>query len=434
MDICISLDKIINIPYFIETAKNFVVFSVFLHCMKPFLFSILLSFTVIHSLKAVPSPQQAWTDGFWQQLPEEEELAINSTTTKINKQSVKLPPGALLPCPSQYFFHLDRTSWAVSLLILLTMATYAAFQFYRWHQQPRRWRQRRARNELREWLRSNSNELPQKYFFTFLREAFDRPDCTNLLQLADSLEKKHPDFATALRQIEHDRFSSATISSKTLSEFRKHLGKLLTITLLLCLTSCYNLFQQQWRDAVQLANNGYLQESLDIFLELSHQQSSWQLSRNIAFLYSHLDSPQEAAAWNTHSQIQMAAYGHGKPWYLHYAPEILLPLTLACLCLVCSCHYRHLFCLTLSFICFVSFITTVQPRFRLAHQVIVSAPSALLPIPDTTASPAVHLMELPVGTVMSIAGKTTISNCIQVEYNHTHGWFPKQNVLFFMPQ
>ena len=45
--------------------------------------------------------------------------------------------------------------------------------------------------------------------------------------------------------------------------------------------------------------------------------------------------------------------------------------------------------------------TTVQPRFRLAHQVIVSAPSALLPIPDTTASHAVHLMELPVGTVMS---------------------------------
>lgn len=400
--------------------------------MKPFLFSILLAFIAILPLPAAPTPQQAWVDGFWRQLPEEE-LATKSPSPADSELSAKLPHGTLLPCPNRQFLRLDGISWIFSTLILLAVAVFEAYRLYQWHQSPFRRKRRHARNRLRQWLLSGSDELPPN-LLPFLKEAFDRPDCANLLQLADAVEKKHPAFAESLRKLEHNRFSSPSISPSILSNFRKHLGKLLSVIILLCLGACSTHFHSKWYEAIQLAEEGRLQQSLDIFLELSRRQSSWQLSKNIAILYSHLNVPQKASAWNMHNQVQMAAYRANKPWGIRYAPELLLPLSLACLCLAFSCHNRRLLYLMLSFICIVSFITTVQPRFRIAQQVIVSTSSALLPIPDTTVSPAVHLMELPVGSVAYIIGRTTINDCIQIEYNHTHGWLSKQDVLFFMPQ
>ena len=73
--------------------------------------------------------------------------------------------------------------------------------------------------------------------------------------------------------------------------------------LLLCLAACTYNFSSQWQDATKLAQEGRLQESLDIFTELSKTHSSWQLSKNIAVLHSHLDAAQAADVWNTHSQI-----------------------------------------------------------------------------------------------------------------------------------
>jgi len=171
---------------------------------------------------------------------------------------------------------------------------------------------------------------------------------------------------------------------------------------------------------------------LDIFTELTKTHSSWKLSKNLAVLHSHLDAAQAADVWNTHSQIQKQAYGYGKVWFIHYAPEVLLPLIVA---LICAIFFhrgrRRLLLAIVAIVAIVLFAIAIRPRWQLTKQAVVSIPAALLPVPSETASPAVHLTELPPGAVVKISGDSYVNDCIQVEYQQIQGWIPKRNALFF---
>ena len=396
------------------------------------LLAILLTVTTIllAAQESVP-PHQAWTDGFWQQLPDDEE-DTNSLSAQLQpSSSSNLPPPAILPCPRQHILYLDVFSWYAVTVIVFITAICAFARFHAWYQSPPQRRRRLARRQLRQWLRSNSNDLPEN-FSILLRQAFNQPDDVNLLQLADAVQPKHPELANSVRQFEHERFCSTTSTEQTISILRKCLRNALMIALLLCLAACSYNFSSQWQDATRLAQEGRLQESLDIFTELSKTHSSWQLSKNIAVLRSHLDAAQAADVWNTHSQIQKQAYGYGKIWFIHYAPELLLPLIVA---LICAFFFhrggQRLLLAMAAIVAMIFFTIAIRPRWMLTKQAVVSVPTALLPVPSETASPAVLLTELPSCAIVEISGNSHINNCIPVKYQQIHGWIPKQNALFF---
>ena len=169
-----------------------------------------------------------------------------------------------------------------------------------------------------------------------------------------------------------------------------------------------------------------------MFTELSKTHSSWQLSKNIAVLRSHLDAAQAADVWNTHSQIQKQAYGYSKIWFIHYAPELLLPLIVA---LICAFFFhrggRRLLLAMAAIVAMIFFTIVIRPRWMLTKQAVVSIPTALLPVPSETASPAVHLTELPSCAIVKISGNSHVNDCIPVEYQQIHGWISKRNALFF---
>ena len=396
------------------------------------LLAILLTATVfLPSIHAVPSARQAWTDGFWQTLPDDTEEETPSANTSISSPSIPLPPSALQPCPRRHILFLDVFSWYAAGAIIFITAIYTFIRFHAWYQSPPQRRRRLARKKLRQWLRSNSNDLPED-FSILLRQAFNQPDSENLLQLADNLQAKHPQLADSLRQFEHARFSSGNTTEQTTSNLRHFLKRALTVALLLCLTACSKHFSSQWQEATRLAQEGRLQESLDIFTELTKTHSSWQLSKNIAVLHSHLDAAQAADVWNTHSQIQKQAYGYGKAWFIHYAPEILLPLIVALICAIFFHRSRRRLLLAIvAIVAIVLFAIAIRPRWQLTKQAVVSIPTALLPVPSETASPAVHLTELPSGAVVKISSDSYVNDCIQVEYQQIQGWIPKRNALFF---
>ena len=393
---------------------------------------ILLTATVfLQTVHAVPSARQAWTDGFWQTLPDDTEEETSSAKESVSTPSLPLPPSALQPCPRRHILYLDVFSWYAVTVIIFITAICAFTRFHAWYQSPPQRRRRLARRQLRQWLRSNSNDLPED-FSILLRQAFDQPDDVNLLQLADTVQPKHPELANSVRQFEHERFCSATSTEQTISALRKCLRNALMIALLLCLAACSYNFSSQWQDATRLAQEGRLQESLDIFTELSKTHSSWQLSKNIAVLRSHLDAAQAADVWNTHSQIQKQAYGYGKIWFIHYAPELLLPLIVALICAI-PFHRggQRLLLAMAAIVAMIFFTIVIRPRWILTKQAVVSVPTALLPVPSETASPAVLLTELPSCAIVKISGNSHVNDCIPVEYQQIHGWIPKRNALFF---
>ena len=396
------------------------------------LFAILLTVTtILLAAQETVLPRQAWTDGFWQQLPDDEE-DTNSVSAQLQpSSSSNLPPPVILPCPRQHILYLDVFAWQTVAAILFVTAFCAFTRFHAWYQSPPQRRRRLARKQLRQWIRSNSNNLPED-FSILLRQAFDQPDDRNLLQLADIIQAKHPELAESLRQFEYARFSSGNTTEQATSNLRKHLRNALTVALLLCMVACSTQYLSKWQEAARLAQEGRLQESLDMFTELSKTHSSWQLSKNIAVLHSHLDAAQAADVWNTHSQIQKQAYGHGKIWFIHYAPELLLPLIIALICAFFFHRGRQRLLLAIAAIVAMIFFTIViRPRWLLTKQAVVSLPTALLPVPSETASPAVLLMELPSSAIVKISGNSHVNDCIQVEYQQIHGWIPKRNALFF---
>ena len=396
------------------------------------LFAILLTVTtILQAAQETVLPRQAWTDGFWQQLPDDEE-DTNSVSAQLQpSSSSNLPPPVILPCPRQHILYLDVFAWQTVAAILFVTAICAFTRFHAWYQSPPQRRRRLARKQLRQWIRSNSNNLPED-FSILLRQAFDQPDDVNLLQLADAVQPKHPELANSVRQFEHERFCSATSTEQTISALRKCLQNALMIALLLCLAACSYNFSSQWQNATRLAQEGRLQESLNIFTELSKTHSSWQLSKNIAVLRSHLDAAQAADVWNTHSQIQKQAYGYGKIWFIHYAPELLLPLIVA---LICAFFFhrggRRLLLAMAAIVAMIFFTIVIRPRWMLTKQAVVSLPTALLPVPSETASPAVLLTELPSCAIVKISGNSHINDCFPVEYQQIYGWIPKRNALFF---
>lgn len=396
------------------------------------LLAILLTATVfLQAVHAVPSARQAWTDGFWQTLPDDTEEETSSAKESVSTPAIPLPPSALQPCPRRHILYLDVFSWHAVTVIIFISVICAFARFHAWYQSPSRWMRRLARRQLRQWLRSNSNDLPED-FSILLRQAFSQPDDVNLLQLADNLQAKHPPLAESLRQFEHARFSSGSTTEQATSNLRKYLKRALMAALLLCLAACTYNFSSQWQDATKLAQEGRLQESLDIFTELSKTHSSWQLSKNIAVLHSHLDAAQAADVWNTHSQILKQAYGYGKIWFIHYAPELLLPLIVALICTIFFHGGRQRLLLAMAAIVAMIFFTIViRPRWLLTKQAVVTVPTALLPVPSENASPAVHLTELPSGAIVKFSGNSHVNDCIQVEYQQIQGWIPKRNVHFF---
>ncbi|MBO7620220.1 MAG: hypothetical protein J6T06_06900 [Victivallales bacterium] len=221
---------------------------------------------LLHGQDAVP-PRQAWTDGFWQQLPDDEEEA-KPVTVQLQPSPSTMPPPAVLPCPHRYFLYLAVFSWEAVAAILFVTAICAFFRFRAWYQEPSRRTRRLARQHLRQWLRSNPDGLPSD-LTARLQQAFDQPDSANLLQLADAIQTKHPQLAASLRQFEHERFSSENPTEQTTSNLRKYLRNALMIALLLCLAACSKQFSSQWEEAAKLVQDGRLQESLDIFTELS---------------------------------------------------------------------------------------------------------------------------------------------------------------------
>ena len=221
----------------IKVQKTSAVFSEIMRHAILQLLAVLLTAApfLLHGQDAVP-PRQAWTDGFWQQLPDDEEEA-KPVTVQLQPSPSTMPPPAILPCPHRYFLYLAVFSWEAVAAILFVTAICVLFRFRAWYQEPSRRTRRLARQHLRQWLRSNPDGLPSD-LTARLQQAFSQPDSANLLQLADAIQTKHPQLAASLRQFEHERFSSARTTEQTISALRKCLRNALMIAMLLCLSAC----------------------------------------------------------------------------------------------------------------------------------------------------------------------------------------------------
>jgi hypothetical protein len=254
----------------------------------------------------------------------------------------------------------------------------------------------------------------------------------NLLQLADAIQSKHPKLANSLRQFEHERFSSENPTEQTISVLRKYLRNALMVALLLCLAACSNQFSSQWEEATKLAQEGRLQESLDIFTELSKTHSSWQLSHNIAALHARLNAPHDAAIWCHHCQVQREANDYGGKYRFPYAPELILPLAVA---LLCAAFFQHgskrILLVVVAVITVVLFIAAIRPRLQLRRTAIITVETQIVPIPSDAASPAVSLCVIGEGIPVRITGEDSINDCIQITNGKIHGWIPRRNALFF---
>ena len=384
---------------------------------------------LLHGQDAVP-PRQAWTDGFWQQLPDDEEEA-KPVTVQLQPSPSTMPPPAVLPCPHRYFLYLAVFSWEAVAAILFVTAICAFFRFRAWYQEPSRRTRRLARQHLRQWLRSNPDGLPSD-LTARLQQAFDQPDSANLLQLADAIQTKHPQLAASLRQFEHERFSSEKPTEQTTSNLRKYLRNALMIALLLCLAACSKQFSSQWEEAAKLVQDGRLQESLDIFTELSKTHSLWQLSHNIAVLHAYLNSPHDAALWMIHRDTQRKANGHGGTYLFPYAPELILPLAVALLCATFfQCGFKRILLVIAATIAIVLFVAAIRPRLQLRRTAIITVETRIVPIPSDAASPAIDLWVVGEGIPVRIAGEDSVNDCIQITNGKIHGWIPSRNALFF---
>ena len=367
-------------------------------------FLLLAAVMPLAAQEAMP-PRQAWTDGFWQQLPDDEE-DTKAVTAQIQPSSTtNLPPPVILPCPRQHILYLDIFSWQAVAVIIFVTAICATFRFHAWYQEPSRRTRRLARKYLRQWLRSNPDGLPSD-LTTRLQQAFGQPDSANLLQLADAVQSKHPGLANSLRQFEHERFSSARTTEQTISALRKCLRNALMIAMLLCLSACSKQFSSKWEEAAKLAQEGRLQESLDIFTELS----------------------------KTHSfcQIQREANGYGGKYRFPYTPELILPLVVA---LLCAAFFQHgskrILLVVATVIIIVLFVAAIRPRLQLRRTAIITVETQIVPIPSAAASPAVSLCVIGEGIPVRITGEDSINDCIQITNGKIHGWIPRRNALFF---
>lgn len=393
-------------------------------------FLLLAAVMPLAAQEAMP-PRQAWTDGFWQQLPDDEE-DTKAVTAQIQPSSTtNLPPPAILPCPRQHILYLDVFAWQAVAVIIFVTAICATFRFHAWYQEPSRRTRRLARKYLRQWLRSNPDGLPSD-LTTRLQQAFGQLDSVNLLQLADAVQSKHPGLANSLRQFEHERFSSARTTEQTISALRKCLRNALMIAMLLCLSACSKQFSSKWEEAAKLAQEGRLQESLDIFTELSETHSSWQLSHNIAILHTRLNAPHDAAIWGHHCQIQREANGYGGKYRFPYTPELILPLVVA---LLCAAFFQHgskrILLVVATVIIIVLFVAAIRPRLQLRRTAIITVETQIVPIPSAAASPAVSLCVIGEGIPVRITGEDSINDCIQITNGKIHGWIPRRNALFF---
>lgn len=396
------------------------------------LFAILLTATtILLAAQEAVQPRQAWTDGFWQQLPDEEEDMKPVSAQLQPSSTTMLPPHAILPCPHRYFLYLAVFSWQVVAIILLVASTCAIFRFCAWYQEPPRRRRRLARKQLRQWLQSQSDELPPD-FTARLQQAFSQPDSANLLQLADAVESKHPELANSLRQFEYERFSSQPPTEQTISALRKCLRNALMIALLLCLAACSKQFSSQWAEAARLAQEGRLQESLDVFTELSKMHSLWQLSHNIAVLHAHLNAPHDAALWMIHRDTQREANGYGGIYLFPYAPELIFPLVVA---LLCTAFFqrgaKRILLVIAAVIAIVLFVAAIRPRLQLQRMAVITVETQIVPIPSDAASPAINLWIVGEGDVVRFTGKDIINDCIQITNGKLYGWIPWRNALFF---
>ena len=396
------------------------------------LFAILLTATTIllAAQETVP-PRQAWMDGFWQQLPDDGEDTKPVSAQLQPSSTSNLPPPAILPCPRQHILYLDVFAWQAVAAILFVTAICAIFRFHTWYQEPARRTRRLARKHLRQWLRFNPDGLPSDLTVR-LQQAFGQPDSANLLQLADAVQSKHPKLANSVRQFEHERFSSETPTEQTISNLHKCLRKALMIALLFCLAACSKQFSSKWEEAARLAQEGRLQESLDIFTELSKTHSLWQLSHNIAVLHARLNSPRDAFLWMIHRDTQREANGYDGIYLFPYAPELILPLGIALLCTAFfQCGAKRILFMTAAVIAIVLFSAAIRPRLQLRRTAIITVETQIVPIPSDAASPAVNLWIAGEGSVVRFTGKDIINDCIQITNGKLYGWIPWRNVLFF---
>ena len=112
---------------------------------------ILLTVTVfLQTVHAVPSARQAWTDGFWQTLPDDTEEETSSAKESVSTPSLPLPASALQPCPRRHILYLDVFSWYAVTVITFITAICAFTRFHAWYQSPPQRRQRLARKQLRQ--------------------------------------------------------------------------------------------------------------------------------------------------------------------------------------------------------------------------------------------------------------------------------------------
>lgn len=401
------------------------------HIIIPILAFLFLSAVMPLTAQEAMPPRQAWTDGFWQQLPDDEE-DTKTVTAQIQPLSTSnLPPPVILPCPHRYFLYLAVFSWQTIGVILFVTAICASFRLRAWYQEPSRRTRRLARQHLRQWLRSNPDGLPSD-LTARLQQAFGQPDSANLLQLADAVQSKHPELANSLRQFEHERFSSENPTEQTTSTLRKCLRNALMIALFLCLAACSKQFTSQWDEAAKLAHEGRLQESLDIFTELSKTHSSWQLSHNIAALHAYINSPNDAFIWMIHRDTQREANGYDGLYLFPYAPELILPLAVALLCAAFfQCGAKRILLVIAAIIAIVLFVAAIRPRLQLRRTAIITVETRIVPIPSYAASPAIDLWIVGEGDVVQITGKDIINDCIQITNGKLYGWIPWSNALFF---
>ena len=204
------------------------------------------------------------------------------------------------------------------------------------------------------------------------------------------------------------------------------------VALLLCLGACSKQISSKWEEAAKLAQEGRLQESLDIFTELSKTHSSWQLSHNIATLHARLNAPHDAAIWGHHCQIQREANGYGGKYRFLYAPELILPLIVALLCAVFFQRGgKRILLAVATVITIILFIAAIRPRLQLRQMAIITVETRIVPIPSDAASPAINLWIAREGDVVRVTGKVIINDCIQITNDKIHGWIPRRNALFF---
>lgn len=414
--------------------------------------------TVPKAIANTTTPENAWKNGFWLVLPDEQEPTQqpgNATPKLLDP----IPAEAILPHEPATFAFLHPNAWnaAATILVLAAIANLVALcrDAKERRSSPQAKQLKTARNIARK---IQSDNLTPTQLANAIKTCLTDNPATNLTQLAERIQQQAPQLAKLCREVEQAQFNNTDqavqIQERHLLELNEILKRqriatinafLLAKTILLAsiaataiIISCQlygkNILLGKTHDkATKLATSGQIDQAYDQFLKIHQDAPSASNARNLATVASCLGDHDANLAWNAVADAFDNAFSTPSCKTINHLPEVLFALAILFLVLLAmpSCNFPKtigiLFLLTLATLVAVS-----SPRMKLNSTAITSSTTALFPFPHASD----HKLQLDsIAPATKVKVHRHVGDYVFIEAIHASGWAHGKSFFFcFSPK